>query len=204
MNHRTNANTARFLARYIVPTLLAGSAVAVLGYTARQAFERVPAAAVAPVAVVESTSAGPAAGEGIQAPGWVEPAPYAVEVRALRPGVVTEMLALEGAEVAADAVLARLEHGAETIALARQDAALRLAEADVEAKSAAMRAAERTLELALDAERAVRDAEAALREAEGAQGRISAEVAEAEANESEARDEHDRKSRLVEIGAASA
>lgn len=194
----------RLLTRLVVPTVLAAATLAILAYTSWQTLAPTPQAAVTPVAVVEALQPRASAEAGILAPGWIEPAPHPTEVRALREGVVTDILALEGESVEAGAVLVRLEHGAELIALRRQEAALRLAEAEVAAKEAAARAAERTLELALDAEHALRAADAALREAEAARAKAAAEAAEAESLEAESRDEHERKQKLVESGTASA
>lgn len=194
----------RFLTRVAIPAAILGTAAALIALTSWRALERLPEARVAPVAVIASDSAQAQASGGIQAPGWIEPAPFAIEVRALREGVVADVLALEGSRVEAGEVLVTLEQAAEAIALARQDAALRLAEAEVASKAAALRAADRTLALALDAEHAVREAEAALREAEAARAKLAAQIAQAEAREAEARDELSRKEQLVEAGAASA
>lgn len=193
----------RLVTRVVVPAAILGTAAVLLALTSWRAFERPPEVQVVPVAVIPSQSPQARSSGGIQAPGWIEPAPFAIEVRALREGVVSDVLALEGTAVAKGDVLVTLESAAESIAVARQDAALRLAEADVAAKNAALKATERALALTLDADTLVRESEAALHEAESMQAKLAAQVAQAKAREAEARDEFERKSRLVEIGAAS-
>ncbi len=193
----------RFLTRIVVPTAILGGATALIALSARDAFERLPEVRVAPVAVIASQSAEARVQGGVQAPGWIEPAPFAIEVRSLRAGIVTEVRALEGERVEAGAVLAMLEDGGERIAVAMQDAALRLAESEIAAKSAALRAAERTHALALEADGMVREAEAALREAESMRAKLDAQIAQAEARAAEARDEFERKQRLVATGSVS-
>jgi RND family efflux transporter MFP subunit len=194
---------ARFIARFVVPIGILATTVVILAIASRDALQPTSVVEVTPVVVVESVHPSARAEGGLQAPGWLEPAPYASEIRALREGVIAEVHALEGSKVAADELLATLERGAESIALARAEAAARLAEADVAAKRAARDAAARTLELALDAEQKVREAEAALSDAEAMRAKLASEIAEAEASEAEARDEHERKSQLVAAGSVS-
>lgn len=204
MNPENHRPRIRLVTRVLVPGLILGVTAALIAYTSWRTFERLPEAAVSPVAIVASASAPRGAEGGLQAPGWIEPAPFATEVRALREGVVTEVLALEGAQVAMGDVLATLDRGAESIALARREAEVRLADAQVVTAQAAVDAAERTLSLTLEADRMVRDAQSALSEAEAMRAKLDADIAEAEATASEARDEHERKLRLVESGSASA
>jgi RND family efflux transporter MFP subunit len=201
---KPNSPQIRFVARIVVPAAILGTAALLLAGSSWRTFERPRQVRVAPVAVIASQSPQARGAGGIQAPGWIEPAPFAIEARALREGIVSDVIALEGASVAKGDVLVTLEDAAERLAVMRQAAALRLAEADILAKTAAVHATERTLGLALDADRAVREAEALLREAESARAKLAAQIAQAEAREAEARDEHERKEQLVAAGAASA
>lgn len=73
-------------------------------------------------------------GPAIQAPGWVEPAPFPVMVPALTPGIVREVLVLEGERVAKDQPVATLYSEEHVIALQLADAML----AEVQAKRAEM------------------------------------------------------------------
>ena len=128
-----NANLSRFTARRVVPVSILAFAAAIIGITAVDAFERAPKVRVTPVAVIASRTAEPPASGGIQAAGWIEPAPFAVEVRAMREGVVAEVLALEGSRVEKDQLLATLDRAEQEIAVEQADAALRIATADEQA-----------------------------------------------------------------------
>ncbi|MEY3141961.1 MAG: hypothetical protein RLY21_454 [Planctomycetota bacterium] len=198
------ANPARFIARVVVPVVILAGTAAIIGITSVRAFERAPQVGVTPVAVVASQTAAIPAESGIQAAGWIEPAPFAIEIRALREGVVDEVRALEGATVAAGEVLATLERAGQEIAITRAAAELRVAEADVEARGAVARAAEALFERATEPERRLQIAEAALAEATAMAARLEAEIDEARLAGLEARDEFARKSSLADSGAFSA
>lgn len=197
---------ARFIARYLVPGAILGGGAALLLVTGRDALSTAPEVAVSPAVTIatmrSSAQASDAAGV-IQAPGWIEPAPYADEVRALREGVVAGVHVLEGGRVARGDLLVTLEHRAEELALARAEAEIGLAEAGIPGHEATLRATERALALALDSDRALRTAESALATAESAGTRLDAEIAEADALEREVRDELERKKALADAGAAS-
>jgi multidrug efflux pump subunit AcrA (membrane-fusion protein) len=189
-----------------VPGAILGGGAALLLVTGRDALSTAPEVAVSPAVTIatmrSSAQASDAAGV-IQAPGWIEPAPYADEVRALREGVVAGVHVLEGGRVARGDLLVTLEHRAEELALARAEAEIGLAEAGIPGHEATLRATERALALALDSDRALRTAESALATAESAGTRLDAEVAEADALEREVRDELERKKALADAGAAS-
>ncbi len=195
---------SRFIARVVVPVAVLGTAATLLAITGWRALERLPEARVTPVATIATQRQTAHSDGGMQAPGWIEPAPYATEIRALREGVVEELRVLEGARVTKGDILVILERRAEEVALARDEAGLRLAHAEVDSKAAALRAAERTLALAIDGDRAVRTADAMLRESEAMRAKLTAEIAEATAMASEVRDEHERALKLVDAGAARA
>ena len=195
---------SRFIARYLVPALILITAAALLAVTGWRALERLPAVRVSPVAIIASQRSSTRVDGGLQAPGWIEPAPYAIDIRALREGVVEELRVLEGARVAKGDLLVTLERRAEQVAVARETAGFQLAEAQVQSSAAALHAAERTLTLALDADRGVRSADAALSEAEAMRAKLVADMKEADALAAEARDEHTQKLKLVDSGAFSA
>ena len=168
---------ARFAARIVVPLALLVSTTGLLLWSARGAFESVRPVEVAPVALVEGS---PAAGDvsessfdaAISAPGWIEPSPFATEVRALRAGVIAETLVLEGEVVAAGQIVARLERAQESIALATRDAELAAARAVLEDRRARRIAAERSLALRTEPRRAEAEAASAVAEARAARGTL--------------------------------
>ena len=97
----------RWATRLVIPTVILVGAGAVLAYTGRDAL--LPQTAVHVVPVVTKTGvAGVAASVAVQAPGWVEAAPFATAVSALADGVVKEVLVLEGQPVEPGEVIARL------------------------------------------------------------------------------------------------
>lgn len=104
---------SRWMTRVGVPALIVLATLGVLAYSSRDLF--VPAVAVRVSAVVPRPGAGVEGAPGVaesetvvQAPGWIEPAPYAITVPALAEGVVREILVLEGERVEAGQVVARL------------------------------------------------------------------------------------------------
>lgn len=114
--------------RVALPVALVGAAAALLAFTGWNALVPVAEAHVLPVLVretqVDAAAADAAEGSPVQAPGWVEPAPFAVGVRALTTGVVREVRALEGQPVAAGDVMATLFDEEQRIAVAQAEAAL--------------------------------------------------------------------------------
>lgn len=66
----------------------------------------------------------PMSGPIVQAPGWVEPAPFPVMVGALTPGIVRDVLVLEGDTVRKGQVLAELHDEEQALALALAQAML--------------------------------------------------------------------------------
>jgi HlyD family secretion protein len=128
MNHSRQASipppTRRWKTRVLVPVLVLGSALGLVVYAARGVL--VPALDVRVVPVVVKAAAmstgDPSAGTPVasgsgqggagailvQAPGWIEPDPFAVGIPALAEGVVKEVLILEGDRVESGQVVARL------------------------------------------------------------------------------------------------
>ncbi len=195
---------AKLIARVVVPLVLLGTTAALLVWTGYRSLETLPTVAVTPVTLIQSdTPKAARKSAGLQAPGWIEPMPYAIEIPALREGVVRSIHALEGERVEAGALLITLESRAQEIACEKSRAELRAAQAEVDAKNAARDAAILSLALAIDSERALKNALAALSEARGMLAKLAPEIAESAAMAKEARDEFTRKQRLVDTGSAS-
>jgi HlyD family secretion protein len=197
------ANPARFIARVVVPASILACTAVVIGVTASDALTRAPQVRVTPVALIASRSAEPPASGGIQAAGWIEPAPFAVEVRALREGVVNEVLALEGSRVEKGQLLATLDSAEQELAVEKANAELRIAEADERAREAVASAAEETLARAIEPTRRFRVAESALEESIALVAQLEAQIEEARFAAREAREEFERRSALAEAGAFS-
>lgn len=106
----------RWRTRVLVPTAVFVAAAALLLYSARGLLVRPTEVRVVPVVVKSVGLDGRQSAEGaaspvgpsVQAPGWIEPEPYAINVPALVDGVVRDILALEGDPVEKDQVVAHL------------------------------------------------------------------------------------------------
>ncbi len=139
----------RWGTRIVLPAAIMLAAAAVLAWSARDALWPAVDVYVVPViakaraaessdGATGDTSASPAPSQQtmlVQAPGWIEPAPYAIVVPALTDGVVKEVFALEGQTVAAGEVLAKLIDDDAILAV-------RLSEAELAERTAATRRAE--------------------------------------------------------------
>jgi len=153
----------RWWTRVVLPLVVLLGAVAVLAWSARDALY--PAIQVHVVPVVMKPRGADVAGADepqtssarsgperviVQAPGWIEPSPYAVIVPALTDGVVKEVLAIEGQNVTAGDVLVRLID---------DDAKLQLraAEAQIAERDAAVEEAKSNLAAAKARAEEVRD-----------------------------------------------
>lgn len=140
----------RIASRVLLPGSVVACALGLLAWASWRAWAPLPsvpaiAVVVRPVALADAPSAGtgrpgtqpgaaPAAtGPVVQAPGWLEPAPFPVTASALVPGIVREVLVLEGDRVDAGQVVARLVDDQFKIMLARADAELRMRQAERDA-----------------------------------------------------------------------
>lgn len=157
---------ARWATRLLVPTAVLLATGGLLAYAARDALqprlEVYVAAAIpkeihaAPVPASNKAASGPTEESpadaplgpvAVQAPGWIEPAPYAVSVPALAEGVVKEVLVLEGENVQAGQVIARLIDDDARLALRAVDAMVAERNTDVARARAALATAESQVEV---------------------------------------------------------
>lgn len=133
----------RWSTRVLLPLAMLLGAVGVLGYSARESLRPAVEVTVLPViarppalieASPEARSASTPAARVIlaQAPGWVEPEPYAVLVQPLIEGVVREVHVLEGERVEAGQVVVTLIDEDARLALERADAEVLTERASVE------------------------------------------------------------------------
>jgi RND family efflux transporter MFP subunit len=116
------------LTRIALPSVLGDAAAGLLAWTGWRSLAPVATVSVQPV-VARQTAASDNAGEAregapVQAPGWVEPAPYPIGVRALVPGTVRTVKVLEGQQVQEGDVVAELFDEEARIAVDLADAAL--------------------------------------------------------------------------------
>lgn len=130
----------RLASRLVLPSVIVGGALALLAWSSWRAWAPLPVVDALAVAVRAaapnaggSAASAKAAGPVVQAPGWIEPAPFPVTASALVPGIVREVLVLEGDTVDAGQVVATLIDDQFRIMLARADAELRMREAERDA-----------------------------------------------------------------------
>ena len=141
------APSLRIGTRVVLPLIIVGGATAILAWSSWRAWA--PLTVVRASAVVirtasdggmtsgSVTSGGPPArasqqrGPIVQAPGWIEPAPFPISISALTPGVVRELLVLEGDHVIEGQVVARLIDDSAKLALQRAEAELLVKDAEL-------------------------------------------------------------------------
>ncbi|UYV12143.1 MAG: efflux RND transporter periplasmic adaptor subunit [Phycisphaera sp.] len=191
----------------------AGVAIILTGvvvWTAGVSFTPATPVRVAPVvfeaSAVETQEAEPGerqpAGQAIQAPGWLEAAPYYTAATALTDGVVAEVLVLEGQTVEKGQPLARLVPDDAHISLAAAEANLTSAQAELAVAQANLRAAETDWNNPIERERAVAATKAALAETEANLTQLPAVTETQRAMAKQLQAELDRASRAQRGGAA--
>jgi HlyD family secretion protein len=155
---------ARWFLRFMLPVLIVAAAAAMLAYAMRDALIAHVEVDVVPVVTKggsaaasdwrndEERSAGRSREPAViaQAPGWIEPDPYAVTVQPLVPGVVGEVLVLEGERVEQGQVVARLVAEDAELSLRGARAELRVLQAAAERAQAAIEVAEARLDEIID------------------------------------------------------
>ena len=175
----------RWKTRVLLPGALLAATAGLLAYSARDALRPATAVRVVPVVVrtvQDAPGEGGASGGGggsaatVQAPGWVEPDPFAVTVSALTDGVVKEVLVVEGQAVKEGDVVVRLVDDDAKLAMARAEADLAAREGERDAARAALEAARREWDNPVERTRAVSSAEALVAQASAELDRLPVEV----------------------------
>ncbi len=139
---------SRWKTRVLLPLVLLVSVAVILAYAARAALWPsvevwvVPAVAAPNSTPAREASPGSAPTVVAQAPGWIEADPYFINVPALTPGVVKEVLVLEGERIEAGQVVARLIDDDARLEVRRSAAELDMRSAEVSRARAALEAAQ--------------------------------------------------------------
>ena len=97
----------RWLTRYALPIGILLGFLGLLGAAAGRRLLPQPSVTVLPV-IVKRAEVQQAGTTLFQSPGWIEPRPTAISVAALAPGVIEELLVVEGQQVAKGEPIARL------------------------------------------------------------------------------------------------
>jgi RND family efflux transporter MFP subunit len=191
--------------RFGIPVLVVGAALALLIVSAWNALG--PAKAVQAITVVvrpvEHSMPADQDNQGslIQAPGWVEPDPFATYVAALTEGVVKEILVLEGDRIETGQVVAELVDADARIRVSKSDAMLSLAEAREASATAELQAARSEQETLVGPKRRLAVAHAAVEQLHARHAQLAADIVAEEAAREELADELARKKDLVDDGA---
>jgi HlyD family secretion protein len=149
--------SSRWRTRLLVPLIILLATGGVLAYSSRDLLRPAIKVMVAPVIPKplamtaqpadqpaatldsgDSASKPPSGSVAVQAPGWVEPDPYAFNVPALAEGVVTEILVLEGQSVEAGQVVARMIDEDARLEFSAAQAMVAQRQADVDQAKAAV------------------------------------------------------------------
>ncbi len=150
-----------WVSRYVLPVGILLGFVILLGAAAgRQLF---PQQSVTVVPVIVRRGEVQQAGAALfQAAGWIEPRPTSVSVAALAPGVIEELLVVEGQKLAKDEPIARLITIDAEIAVEQARATLAIREGELERAQAEQVAASTRLEQPVHLEADLADAQSLL------------------------------------------
>jgi RND family efflux transporter MFP subunit len=164
----------------------------------------VPAVAEAPDAPAASeTEPVDRATKTVQAPGWIEPDPYAIAAVALADGVVEEILVLEGQSVAKDQEVARLVDEDARLSLRGAKAAVGLAESRKQVAEARLASAQADWDNPIELERVVESAGATVDELDARLEQLPFQIDEAQALLVSREQEAERLQDAADAGSAS-
>lgn len=168
-----------WLTRYLLPGLVIGGFLLLLGMTAGRQWW--PARPVKVVPVVVKQAQVHAAGTPLfQAAGWIEPRPTAISVPALAAGVIDELCVVEGQEVAANQPIARLVDIDARLAVQRVEAQLAIRESELAQAIAVRDAAATRLKYPVHLEAELADAESQLALGQAELGDLSRRIEKAQ------------------------
>lgn len=125
--HAVPPPKSRWRTRIALPAIILLAVTGVLAWAARDTLRPAITVTVAPVVAREIETASnsqpsTAHAVAVQAPGWIEPSPYAISVAALAEGVAEEVLFLEGQRVTKGDVMVRMVDADAKLGLARINA----------------------------------------------------------------------------------
>lgn len=137
----TKTRHRRWVSRYVLPLAILAGFAALLAATAGR--QLIPATSVTVVPVIAQRGEIQQTGTALfQAAGWIEPRPTPVSVPALAPGVIEELLVVEGQEVKQGEPIARLISVDAEIAVELARASLALSKGELQRAQAEFTAAE--------------------------------------------------------------
>ena len=135
----------RWVSRYALPAGILLGFVALVGFTAGH--HLLPRTSVTVVPVIVKRGAVHQAGASLfHAAGWIEPRPSSASVAALAPGVIEELLVVEGQQVVKGEPIARLIAVDAELAVEQAKTSLRIREGELQRVQAELKAAAARLE----------------------------------------------------------
>lgn len=157
----SSAPKRNWLTRYVVPGGIFLAFATLFAWATRDTFLSATSVTITPVVVsrVEIKQEGTAL---FQAAGWIEPRPTAVIASTLAPGVIQELLVVEGQTVAKDEPVAKLIDADAKLTLADAEATLQLREAEQKRAEASLEAAQSILSMPSELQAEHAQAEASL------------------------------------------
>ena len=182
---------SKWFTRLVLPITILIIALLLLGYSAGDSLK--PAVPVQTMRVV--TKSLPHMGQNtgivtVQAPGWVEADPFPIFVPALAPGVVEEVLVLEGQRVEAGQTVVRLIDDDARLALDR-------ARAQLKNKEVQLSAAQSNWDFPIELDRMVAVSQASLQKLQAERIQLRSEIAAQEAILAELEDKYKRLAALL-------
>ena len=186
----------RWKTRVLLPGLVLLGAGALFLSVGAESLRGTTPVEVAPV-IAKRVAAGSAGHGAVQASGWLEPDPFPITASALVAGVVSDVLVLEGDEVQAGQVVARLVDDEARLRVAGAEADLDQARAELANAEARRTWIERANALLIDRRPALAVGAARVAAAEAARRELCATIQAQEKELAAMRDEHQRTQALL-------
>ncbi|MCA9124910.1 MAG: efflux RND transporter periplasmic adaptor subunit [Planctomycetales bacterium] len=178
---RKRPRRRRWVSRYVLPAGILLGFIALLGAAAGRQLLPTPSVTVVPV-IVKRGVVQQAGTPLFQAAGWIEPRPTSVSVAALAPGVVEELLVVEGQQVARGEAIARLIAIDAELGVQQAKAALKIREGELQRAQAELKAAVTRLEQPVHLKARLADAESLLAKAKTEMEKLPFLIKAAKAN----------------------
>ena len=178
---RTRRANRKWITRYVVPgAILVGFSILLVAAAGRSLLPK-PSVEFVPV-IVKRTAIQQSGTPLFQAAGWIEPRPTAVNVPSLAPGVIKDLLVVEGQSVKAGEPIAHLISIDAEIAVKQAQASLATAEGELRRAIAEEKAAKIRLEKPVHLQVQLADAKSLLAKSETDLANLPFQIESAEAD----------------------
>ena len=178
---QTRQRRPRWVSRYVLPISILLGYLALLGAAAGRQLLPKPAVTVVPV-IVKRGAIQQAGTPMFQAAGWIEPRPTSVSVAALAPGVLEELLVVEGQSLLKGEPIARLIAIDAELGVQQAKASLSIRDGELQRAQAELKAAIARLDKPVHLQARLADAESLLAKATTEQEKLPFLLRAAKAN----------------------